>query len=149
MQVGHGAGEDGGIFARAADHGVAEVAQQLAHLARLMVVVDDELLLRCAADGAPPALPRVHGVVVFDGHAIFGFQVYVPDSVRIFASIFAALFQTTLLAYWLYAIQTSSVFVEMCQRFIDLALGANATFRLGITRMIVMLRFTAIFANVP
>jgi hypothetical protein len=45
LQVSHGAGEDGDIFAGAADHGVAQMTQQLAHLARLVVVIDDELLL--------------------------------------------------------------------------------------------------------
>ena len=46
--------EDGGIFAGAANHGVAEVAQEFAHFARLVIVVDDELLRRRATDGALP-----------------------------------------------------------------------------------------------
>ncbi len=56
--------EDGDIFAGAANHGVAEVAQQFAHFARLVIVVDDKLLRRRAADGAIATLPRVHGFVI-------------------------------------------------------------------------------------
>jgi hypothetical protein len=129
------------------------MAEQLAHLARLVIVIHDELPRHPATDGAPPALPLIHGVVVREGGAIFGFQVYHPDSLRIFAGIFAgifaALFKATPLAYWLYAIQTRPVFVELRERLIDAAVGADATFRLGITSMIVMLLSTALFASVP
>lgn len=113
LEVCDGADENSDILTGAANHGVTEVAQQLAHLARLVIVVDDELLLSCPADGAFAILPREHSVVVLDGDAVFGFKVYTSDPLRIFARIPAALFQTTQLAYRLYTIEASPVSVEL------------------------------------
>ena len=113
VEIRGGRGDDGEVFARAANHSVAEMAEQFAHLARLVVMVYDELPRHHATDGAPPALPLVHRVVVREGDAVLGFQVYHPDALRIFTGIFAALFKATPLAYRLYAIQTRPVLVEL------------------------------------
>ena len=62
----------------------AQPIMALQRFACLVVVVDDELLRRRAANGALATLPRVHGFVIGYGHAIFGLQIHISDPVRVF-----------------------------------------------------------------
>src|SRR5690348_5825496 len=112
VEIRGGRGDDGEVFARAANHGVAQVAEQLAHLARLVVVIHDELPRHPATDSAPPTLPLVHRVVVFEGDAVLSFQIHVPDSARIFGVAFLTFTELALLAQRLYAVQANLVLMK-------------------------------------
>jgi hypothetical protein len=110
--------ENAQVFAGAANHGVAEVAEQPAHLARAMVVVHHQPLARLdAADGAAPLLLDAHGGVVLKGNAVFGLEVNAPRTVRIPGVSNPALCRFALLAVGLYAITADSVPVEFGDRF--------------------------------
>lgn len=72
--------EDGDIFTGTANHGVTEVTQEFADVARLMIVVDDELPRSCATDGALATLPRVHGVILLNSYTVLILQVSVSGA---------------------------------------------------------------------
>lgn len=114
MQVSHGAGEDGNVFAGAAYHGVAQVTEQSTNFACLVIMIHDELSLTDTTDGAFAILARVHGFVVFDGHAILCLKISVSDALRVSAIMGATLLQTAQFAHRLNAIQADFVLVKLC-----------------------------------
>src|SRR5581483_10777532 len=70
VEICRGVDEGGDIFARAADHGIAMVAQQRAHLARLVIVVHHQLFNRYATDGTAALLAGKHRLVLLQRDAI-------------------------------------------------------------------------------
>jgi len=71
VQVRRRAGQDRDVLSRAADHGVAQMAEQATHLARPVVVIHLELRLRLPAEGAFAVLLLDHLGVAFECDAVF------------------------------------------------------------------------------
>ena len=124
------------------------VTQQFAHLAGLVVMIHHQLPAR-PADGASPALPLVHGVVVFEGDTVANSQVSVTDALWIFLAVFAPLSQAALFAHWFYAVQTDSMLVKLGKRLVDTTFGADAPFGPGVTGMVAQLCSEALFTDAP
>jgi hypothetical protein len=88
------------------------MAQEFADFAGLVIVVDDKFLRRRAADGALATLARVHRFVIGYGHAIFGFQIHIPDSFRVFGVALFAPLEFALLAQRFHTVAANLVLVK-------------------------------------
>ena len=90
----------------------AEMAEELADGARLVVVVNDKLFLRRTADGTLPALALAHGVVVGKRDAIAYSQVSVADALRVFPAILTTSLNAASFAHGVNAIRRKFMFVK-------------------------------------
>src|SRR6185312_14620698 len=112
IQIGSGVDEDANIFPRAADHGVAMVAQQRPYFARLVIVVHHELLNRHTTDGTATLLAGKHGMVLLQCDAILGSEIDIACPLRVFRVSEPPLLCLARLADRLPSIKTNPVFVK-------------------------------------